>query len=379
MKERESAEFVRKASERDEDPRVRLAALDGLSHVEVEGWEALVIARLADKDWGVQVMSARILRERGVRKSVPHLINALSHVTLRVAEEFGAALRELTGKNFDPYADVWARWWKDHGEEFGAATDVVPVKPGEPPPEVRFYGLPVKSDRVVFVIDISGSMQYEMKPRPTAAATGEDAAPERPPDPAPAPPDGAGPADGAAPGEGEPAPAPPAEPPPGVRVGIKIDIAKGELTRAIQKLPKEASFNIIAFNHAVLTWSEGMRPATPQNKTEAAAWIAELKPSGSTYIDGALRMAFRLAGVGAADDAYPEVAVDTIVLLSDGAPTDNGFPTSENMDPEIILQHVREWNLQKRIVIHTISVDMVESVVFLQKLAEENGGKYVDI
>ena len=48
------------------------------------------------------------------------------------------------------------------------------------------------------------------------------------------------------------------------------------------------------------------------------------------------------------------------------------------MDKEIILGHVREWNRHKRIVIHCIGVDMQEGIEFLQKLAAENGGKYVD-
>ena len=48
------------------------------------------------------------------------------------------------------------------------------------------------------------------------------------------------------------------------------------------------------------------------------------------------------------------------------------------MDKEIILQHVREWNRHKRIVIHCIGVDMQEGIELLQILAMENGGKYVD-
>jgi hypothetical protein len=70
--------------------------------------------------------------------------------------------------------------------------------------------------------------------------------------------------------------------------------------------------------------------------------------------------------------------VDTIILMSDGAATDNSFPKSNLMDPEVILQHVREWNPHKRIVIHTIAVDMVEGVEFMKKLAAENGGTYLD-
>ena len=160
--------------------------------------------------------------------------------------------------------------------------------------------------------------------------------------------------------------------------GPKIDVAKHELKKALKKLPRKAKFNIIAFNHAVLVWKDTMMDATDGNKEDALKWVRALKPSGSTYIDGALRMAFRIAGLGAMDKQYPEVNADTIVLLSDGAPTDNSFPESKLMDPNVILEHVRTWNRYKRVVVHTIGVDLVEGIDFLKKLAAENDGTYVD-
>jgi Mg-chelatase subunit ChlD len=121
-----------------------------------------------------------------------------------------------------------------------------------------------------------------------------------------------------------------------------------------------------------------MVKATAKNKESAYQWIRGLKPHGSTYIDGALRMGFKVAGLLNYDKRYPDITLDTIVLLSDGAPTDNSFPVSKKMDPEIILEHVREWNKGKQVVVHCIGVDMVEGIEFMKKLAAENGGTYVD-
>ena len=138
-------------------------------------------------------------------------------------------------------------------------------------------------------------------------------------------------------------------------------------------------FDIISFNHAVIEWKPKMVPATEANKTEAKAWFRDTKPSGSTYVDGALRLAFSMAGMGAYDKAYPGVGVDTILLLSDGAPTDNTLPVSNNMDPEEILKHVAEWNPQHRIVIHCVGIDnVVQGIEFMKKLAAQNGGTYRD-
>ena len=64
-------------------------------------------------------------------------------------------LCEFTGENFDPYADVWAQWWEDHKEEFQSKERVKGGKNARPPSDAHFYGLPVKSDRILFIIDTS--------------------------------------------------------------------------------------------------------------------------------------------------------------------------------------------------------------------------------
>ena len=103
-----------------------------------------------------------------------------------------------------------------------------------------------------------------------------------------------------------------------------------------------------------------------------------MEPSGSTYIDGALQMAFKMAGIGAFDKAYAGAAIDTILLLTDGAPTDNAYPASNNMDPAEILKHVEEWNALHLVKIHCVGIDRVHGIDFLKKLAAANGGTYVD-
>jgi uncharacterized protein YegL len=162
------------------------------------------------------------------------------------------------------------------------------------------------------------------------------------------------------------------------REGTKIDVAKAELRRAVKSLPKEAVFGIITFNHGVYPWQPKMVPATEENKEAAFTHIKDLVASGSTYVDGALRLAFKIAGMGAYDKHYPGVGVDTIILLTDGAPTDNAEPDAKLMEPKEILEHVREWNSQKRVKIHCIGIDRIQGIDFLKKLAAENGGTYVD-
>lgn len=358
-------EHLQRALEKDDDARVRMSALEALRAVlaergesleadVLESLDALVLGRLADPDWGVQLFAVQIVGDRGFVRAVPHLINALSVASPRVSEAIGDVLQSLTGENFDPYADVWAKWWEDNKERYAEEIRVQGKRGKREHPDVHVYGLPVKSDRVVFIIDTSKSMELPTTNENPAEKWKEKA-----------------PATG---GDAPPPPPPPEE----ILSGPKIDVAKHELKKALKKLPPTAKFNVIAFNSAVLVWKGEMMDASDKNKEDALQWVRALEPRGSTYIDGALRVAFRIAGLGAVDKAYPEVNVDTIVLMSDGAPTDDATPDSNLMDPKVILDHVSEWNKFRRVVIHCIGIDIQHGIEFLQELSAQNGGEYVD-
>jgi hypothetical protein len=354
--EKDSAAFLTRSlnPSSEKDARVRSAALDGLRAF-AEGAEDHVIGRIADPDWSVQFLAIRLARGKKLARAIPALIATLERANPRMQEEIGGALREITGQNFDAFADVWAKWWADNREKF-QGTEAVKVggRPKDPPVDNSIYGVPIKSDRILFVIDISGSMKDPMKA--PQAATPTPGQPSTPAD------------------EVKPPPSPTDE----LMSGPKIDVAKHELKKAIEKLPKTAMFSIVAFNHATLVWKDHPVIASAENKEEAYKWVREFKPSGSTFSDGALRVAFRIAGLGAIDKAYPEVSVDTIMFISDGAPTDNAADASKPMDYNIVLEHVREWNSQKKVVINCIAIDMQPGNTFMEKLAKENGGVFVD-
>ena len=341
-----SQAMLQASLEKETDARVRIAALDALETAPGTAWHHWVVARLADAEWGVQMVAARIAGKRTIGKAIPDLITALAKAAPRVAEEINGSLKKLTQQNFEPFAEVWAKWWADNRSKFGE--DGKPLEPlavgGVRPSDAAFYGIKVNSDKVVFVIDISGSMKEEKKAPENKGPTVT----------------GDGPAPVAA------------------LSGPKIEIAKSILKHAIEGLDKNAHFNIIAFNHSVTQWKDKMTLANPAGKEDAYAWIRDFPPKGSTYVDGALRMAFKLAGLGAFDKEYAP-GVDTIFVLSDGAPTDNSFPNSVLMPPDEILGHVREWNLQKRVIINCVGIDnVVVGIQFLKDLAAQNGGTYRD-
>ena len=68
-----------------------------------------------------------------------------------------------------------------------------------------------------------------------------------------------------------------------------------------------------------------------------------------------------------------KVDVDTIFFLSDGRPT-----VGEFVDPDDILREVKSVNELRKVVIHTIAIGEFQKD-FMKRLAEENGGVFVDL
>jgi Mg-chelatase subunit ChlD len=112
--------------------------------------------------------------------------------------------------------------------------------------------------------------------------------------------------------------------------------------------------------------------STPTVKA-AQEWIAKLGPKRTTNIHDALGMAFGCGGRGVRDRYYA-AEIDTIFLLTDGTPTK---PDSSLDSTEKILQAAREWNPFRRVTIHCIGIGSGLNAPFLQQLATEHGGKFV--
>jgi hypothetical protein len=115
-----------------------------------------------------------------------------------------------------------------------------------------------------------------------------------------------------------------------------------------------AYFTLIGFSSGVQPWKAGVHPAS-----EAAAaipWIMSQSANGATAIRGALQAAFSVRGV------------DAIYLLSDGEPTD--------ASQQQILADVARWNAGRRVRLHTIGVGNEQGEPFLCALAEQNNGLY---
>ncbi len=216
-----------------------------------------------------------------------------------------------------------------------------------PPPErgptgITIFGAEVTGNNITFVIDVSGSMLST--------------------DPIPIKPD---------PGKTVVAEKMRAKEAEMFEDRRRINRAKKELTKVVQALPDGKRFNIIAYSSEVVPWKKILQPVNAATRKEAVEFIASLKAEGITVTDDAM------------ENAFSDLAVDTIYLITDGAPTHVGNRGAEIPPdaPEIIAaihKRVKEVNYFRGVRVFALGFPEAEEN-FLKKLAADNAGEYTPI
>ena len=244
----------------------------------------------------------------------------------RLLDDIADALKKLTGQAFEPQAAPWRVWW----EKVKAKWTPPPApKPGETVlgkrdgKAVYFYGIRSQSRRVVFCIDVSGSMEFPLDGR-------------------------------------------------GGSKDARIVRAKKELNQALTGLPSDAVFNIVVYSVQVRTWKRRMQPANLKNKAAARKFVEGLEPVGGTNIFDALLTALDVAAGGKKAKKGAPPQADTIFFLTDGQPT-AGRITDANQ----ILEEITRRNGMLGVKIHTVGVSKEQAAGFLLNLAKRNHGQYV--
>lgn len=318
----------------DRDVRVRTAAVAACAARREAGVALDCIAILGEGPdrWVVIAAAIDALRRLHVREAVDPLIAFLGREDLgRLREDAHRALRSLTAQQHGPYQQPWKDWWQDAKDAF-----VMPPTPADalslsaPGKGVTFYGITTFSDRILFVLDVSGSMLDPARAEGTTGAAGAD--------------------------------------------GRKIDLARKELNAALAMLDAKKTFDCIFFGHRVVRLLGQMTPGATATVERARRFAGELEPTGGTNIHDALEAAFRAAGAGAgmSTTGPTNLVADTIFFMTDGTPT-----AGKLLDPDRILETVAEWNRTARLTIHTVAVGDECDAKFLEKLARENGGQFV--
>jgi len=138
----------------------------------------------------------------------------------------------------------------------------------------------------------------------------------------------------------------------------RLGEAKAELEKVLRALPKETRVNLIFFSSRVDPWQPRLAPIGPNLATALAA-VDALKAGGETNIHDSI------------EKALEDAEVDTIYLLSDGAPSTGKFTVAAD-----VLREVRRMNLTRQVAIHAISLGRSG---FMKQLAAENSGQYQEV
>jgi len=338
---------------------LRLAALAELAQGQDAAHEPIFRTALAAPEWPARSIALEWMVRQKSKAAVSALIEQFQKEQpgSRMHNDFAKQLAKLTGMPLGTDSVRWAEWWKNSAESFefpknaGGARSKDAAKaapPGGTSVGPRFYGVEINSLRVVFVIDLSGSMIETVAELPKEYRHESGAKPTR------------------------------------------IDVAKFELSRIVEALAPGSAFNIISFSTGVDGWMDGLQEVLgggkpgggpksgrekeksekeiEKEKAKAAQLDAELRKKAQGYIDG--------LGANGGTNLYDALAlafedqlVDTIIVLSDGQPS-----AGTVIDPVLIREDVKRWNTVRKIKIHTVSIGTDFDV--LKWISSDSGGEH---
>ena len=286
-----------------EDPEMRNLALAALGGTRDATYLPALIKALDDPNWSTRIAALEALENMRSKDAVTAIIARMAKEDGRVQNEFANTLWRLTGQNWQTNVEAWANWWEKSKDQFGFVSEeqLAKVRSGEEDWRLKqtthvkndFFGIKIISHKVIFIIDVSGSMadglanEYQGKPGQS-----------------------------------------------------RIDVAKAELLKCVGGLDPAAFFNVITFSSGVDKWLDGgLAAASQKNRDDAKLYIEKVGIGGGTNLYDAVKLAFE------------DKDVDTIFVLSDGEPNQG-----EVSDPVMIREHVKAWNEHRGIVINTIQV-----------------------
>jgi hypothetical protein len=152
----------------------------------------------------------------------------------------------------------------------------------------------------------------------------------------------------------------------------RITRARNELIQVIKALPEGMNFNILTYSSSVEEWQTRPVEASPDNKKKAARFVKKVEADGVTVTDWAISRAFS------------NLTIDTIYLITDGAPSHIGgqkgkqLPSDSEKIIKQILKDVPIYNYLRGVRIFTLGFPEAEEK-FLKKLAKRNSGTYTPI
>ena len=296
---------------------------------------------IADEEWEVRAAMISSAARLEIKPMVSLLVSRLAvEPERRLRADLHDGLVQLTGQDFGRDPDLWISWWNANKDEFGQTEKIeIRVEKSDYGETTEYYGIRLDTSRVLFVIDVSESMNKGGGHIEVVQPDGQTRAIDKP---------------------------------------DNMSIARAELERVVSTLDDTVRFNIMTYAENTELYKPGCVWATAGNKSAAIKWVRKLKPHGLSTTDTylALMTALGAAGKSIAAAARSRPVYDSVFFLADGQPT-----TGITTDPEEILRDVRQANPDARIVIHTILIPTEGEIAgqFMSSLAAENGGDSVTL
>ena len=330
-----------KTAARSADVELRACAVDSAGRLEKGAGRDIVLAAWAESDEGIRCAALGAmgaddalahlaeaaaakgwrLRAQAVETSlrwrrpacVEVLIGLVADETPRVACAALRALRFLSGKEIAPDAELWRAWWLASRDAWKAPRGN-PNEAAEVPPDP-------KATRARFQgVEIESDRVAFVIDHSTSM---EKAMPS------------------------------------GER---RIDAVRTELQRTLAALPDGFRANLVTFGEGVRAAFPAARPLTPKVRQAIVAFSETAPLEPATHLSGGLLKALD-------DDS-----IDTVYLLTDGAPSCGDFVSFTR-----VRAGAARANRTRRIAVHTIGFGVTHEPTreFLRDLATENGGRSV--
>ena len=347
----------------DPDARVRAAAVSALGSVRADGRLDRILALAADRAervrqevpgavarlagnralpvlvslggdprWRVRLAAGRALADLKTPEAVAALAEALGRETGRLREDFHALLVRLTGEDKGLDLVAWRAFLASAPGDFLARADEIALNGRAEVPRyaegaAHYYSIATLSRRFALLTDTSGSMETPVHD----------------------------PSDG------------------GSR--SRMALTQAELTRLIGGLDESQRFDLVPFDSTASPWQGRLVAADSRQKRAAIAEVARWSAGGGTNMYAALALVVDAAEAAMDSPVDSDETPDTVFLLSDGAPTEG-----EVRDTALLAAWLSERNRALHLRIHCVSLTSEgESRDFLQRLAQEFDGRYVEI
>lgn len=132
-----------------------------------------------------------------------------------------------------------------------------------------------------------------------------------------------------------------------------------ELRRALEALPPTTNFNVVPYTGEPIPWEDALVPATERNVKRALEFFESCKASGpGDFLEAALH-------------ALRDPDVDTVMVLTDGAPTGG-----EHWNLRLLVPWLVQKNQARRVVFDSLLVDASRRLeAYWRELAETTGGR----